>query len=53
MILARQRASDTGRAILASRENWTSEPHGVGILNTGTGRIKHPPGITDTDTGHP
>jgi hypothetical protein len=49
-----QRASDTGRAILASRakyQNWTLEPHGVGILNTGTRRIKHPPGITDTDTG--
>jgi hypothetical protein len=52
---ARQhRASDTGRAILASRakyQNRTLEPHGVGILNTGTGPIKHPPGITDTDTG--
>jgi len=48
------RASDTGRTILASRakyQNRTLEPHGVGILNTGTGPIKHPPGITDTDTG--
>jgi hypothetical protein len=47
-------ANDTGRAILASRAKyqiWTLEPHGVGILNTSTGRIKHPPGITDTNTG--
>jgi hypothetical protein len=40
---ARQhRASDTGRAILASRaeyQNRTLESHGVGILNTGTGPI--------------
>jgi hypothetical protein len=48
----RHRASDTGRAIPASRpqyQNRTLEPPGVGILNTGTGPTKRPPGITDTD----
>jgi hypothetical protein len=44
------RASDTGRASRAKYQIWTLEPHGVGILNTGTVRIKHPPGITNTDT---
>jgi hypothetical protein len=52
MILAGQRQSNTGRAILGKRywllESITLEPHGVGILNTGIGHIKHPPGNTDT-----
>jgi hypothetical protein len=30
-------------------QNRTSEPYG--ILNTGTGPIKHPPDITGTNTG--
>jgi hypothetical protein len=42
-------ASDTGLETKVSKR--TLEPRGVGMLNTGTEPTKHPPGMTDTDTG--